>query len=171
MLQVAPVARDRYMPNVPPDVGRVVNELGRRCRTPKELTNALIKQLEEDHDTRVACARFVVLSVAHTMAEAQAERNRRRNVQPTREQREHRRVEAKKIAKAVTAKIAERIVLDTPMPNGKRLRFCTGQEVGAFGAAFALIAAKVGHDCLVGEKLTEREARELLAASESNIRR
>jgi hypothetical protein len=158
MLQVAPTARAHYTPSTPPDVRRLIDELGRKHRGPKALTAALIDRLEESHDVRAAVARFVVF----TLAADAAEHSRRSAVQPTRQQREHRRVEARKVAREITAKIAERIVLDMIMPNNKRLRFCTGQEVAAFGVAFAKIAEKVGADCFVGEKLTEQEAKALL---------
>jgi hypothetical protein len=161
MLQVTPTARAVYTPTTPPSIAKLIDELGRMGhRTPQALTAALIDRLEESADVRAVVARFVVF----TLAADAAGRDRRRAVQPTPQQRESHRIEARKVAQVVVAKVAERIVLDMTMPNNKRLRFCTGQEVAAFGIAFAKIAEKVGPDCLVGEKLTEAEARELLGS-------
>jgi hypothetical protein len=67
-------------------------------------------------------------------------------------------------ARAVARQIKVAIVLDMLCPNGKRLRFCTGAEVGAFGRAFTRIAAHVGDDQFVGEVLIESEAQQLLRA-------
>jgi hypothetical protein len=66
-------------------------------------------------------------------------------------------------ARAIYNRIKADIVLDMVCLNGKKLRFCSGAEVAAFGSAFTRIARMVGEDQLVGEVLIESEARALLA--------
>jgi hypothetical protein len=57
------------------------------------------------------------------------------------------------------------VLLDSMMPNGKQMRFCTGSEMTGFSAAYQAIAAKVGPNCLVGEILVEAQVRELLCSA------
>lgn len=63
-----------------------------------------------------------------------------------------------KIAKEIAAKV---LILNLEMPNGKKLRYCTGEECATFGGAFLKIAQKVGKNKLVGQTLTEAQVRKL----------
>jgi hypothetical protein len=67
------------------------------------------------------------------------------------------------VVKAAAAKARQTILLDLVMPNGKAMRFCTGDEMAKFGTAYSIIAERVG-SVLVGEILVESEVRGLLAA-------
>ena len=53
------------------------------------------------------------------------------------------------------------MLLNLPMPNGKLMRNCTGEEMGGFGKTYIKIARKVGFK-KVGEVLTEDQLHELL---------
>jgi hypothetical protein len=53
-------------------------------------------------------------------------------------------------------------VLDLLMPNGQRLRFCTGSDVAQWGAGFAKLAERVPSAAYVGECVTEVECAALL---------
>ena len=70
------------------------------------------------------------------------------------------RVEAR--AAAVTAQIQ---LLNLGMPNGKKLRYCTGAEVAKFAPEqtpwLARVAARTPKDVMVGQALSEAEVREL----------
>jgi hypothetical protein len=86
----------------------------------------------------------------------------RRRAAPSAKVRIARRVAEAEAVEKITAQIKERVVLDMIMPNGERLRFCTGKQVAGFGAGFAKLAERVGADCLVGEMVCENEAAELI---------
>ena len=88
------------------------------------------------------------------------------------EEKAHRAVEKVKVAQAaarVAQKHAEAVknikaqvmLLNLPMPNGKLMRYCTGEEMAAFGKAYTKIAQKAGRK-QVGEVLSEQELHKLL---------
>jgi len=54
------------------------------------------------------------------------------------------------------------LMLNLEMPNGKRMRHCTGAEMEKFGGAFQRIGKKVGKTKTVGSALNEQEVRKLL---------
>lgn len=59
--------------------------------------------------------------------------------------------------------IAEQVMmLNLEMPNGKRMRNCTGPEMAAFGKGYERIARKVGRK-RVGEVLNEAQVREMVS--------
>lgn len=66
------------------------------------------------------------------------------------------------ITKAVKTTVAQIILLNLEMPNGKRMRYCTGPEMEKFGRHFHKIAMRVG-DKRVGEVLSEQEVRKLMS--------
>lgn len=61
---------------------------------------------------------------------------------------------------AIKSKI---VLLELTMPNGKRLKDCTGGEVATFGNRFKLIADRVGKSRLVGEVLSEEDLQKIVA--------
>ena len=67
--------------------------------------------------------------------------------------------------KVLAAQARETIMLDLIMPNGKQMRYCTGQEMSGFSAAYQAIATMVGPNCLVGEILVEAQICELLCSA------
>jgi hypothetical protein len=138
------------------DIREIIADLRHRHRSEAKLVAALVAMCEEDRAVLESVARYLV----RQMADADAGRDRRRAGQNP-AVRESRRVEAKKIAKAVTTKIA----LDLMMPNGKRMRYCTGAEMKLFGDAYSRIGEKVGDGNLVGEIMTEEEAKALLGSN------
>ena len=68
------------------------------------------------------------------------------------------------IATAVRKDIETILQLNQIMPNGKRLRYCTGIEVTAWGKGYAAIGKRAGHK-LIGEVLDEQAVRNLLGVS------
>jgi hypothetical protein len=140
------------------DIRKIISDLRGRHRSEDKLVSALVSMCEEDRDVLKNFARYVI----RQMADDDAGRSRRAAAQPTPAQREYHRVEAKKVAQKVAAKVAERIVLDLVMPNGTRMRYCTGAQMKGFGDAYTRIGEKVGDGNLVGEIMTEEEAKALL---------
>lgn len=69
---------------------------------------------------------------------------------------------AERHADAVKAIKHQVMLLNLPMPNGKLMRNCTGEEIGGFGKSYAKIAQKVGPRKRVGEVLTEDQLHALL---------
>jgi hypothetical protein len=86
--------------------------------------------------------------------------------QPALRQRTERTPEQKAAAEASVKAAAEKALdsimqLNVTMPNGKRLRHCTGIEVAGWGKGYQAIGRKVGRK-LVGEVLDEQAVRDLL---------
>lgn len=52
--------------------------------------------------------------------------------------------------------------LNQEMPNGKRMRYCTGREMATFGAGYQRIAKMVGPNAMVGSKLNEQQVRKAM---------
>ena len=98
---------------------------------------------------------------------------RRLQAEPTADQRaqiaKQRAKQAQKLADAI-AKHAETVrsikeqitLLNWEMPNGKRLRNCTGAECVECGGWLAKVGKKVGTTKRVGEVLNEKEVRAIL---------
>jgi hypothetical protein len=142
-----------------PDIRKVVEDLKRRHRSEGALVIALSDQIEENRDLLTAASQFIVRTV---IADAQG-RDRKRAAQQDPKAREHRRVEAKKVAQTV----AKKILLDWMTPLGKALRFCTGAEVATLGSGFRKLAEKVPVDTMVGEVLTEAEVQAAICVPEA----
>lgn len=63
----------------------------------------------------------------------------------------------------IVAVIKEQVMmLNMEMPNGKRMRWCTGAEMMKFGGAFQKIGKKVGSTKTVGSVLDEKQVRQFL---------
>lgn len=65
------------------------------------------------------------------------------------------------IAEGVKRTVNQLVLLMLTMPNGKAMRYCTGKEMGTFGAGYAKIAKRVGTK-VVGQVLNEEEVRKLM---------
>jgi hypothetical protein len=153
-------------PADPGFIREIVAGLRRGHADASGLIDALTERLEHDHDALASASAFIVLALltGSETAEARRATNQptevRRSSQPTIEQRRHRREQARQEAKA----IASRYMLDLLMPNGKRMKDCSGAEMRGFGVAYSRIGARVGWNRLVGDVLREAEVRTLLRA-------
>jgi hypothetical protein len=65
-----------------------------------------------------------------------------------------------RVVKGLTEQI---LMLNLEMPNGKRMRYCTGSEMSTFGRAYEKIGRRVGKTKRVGEVLDEKQVRELMS--------
>lgn len=116
------------------------------------LVQLLGQRMREDDDALMAAADYV----ATNCEEANIGYVRRQ--QQTREKRAD---IAEQIASTVDAIKNQLLILNMEMPNGKRMRYCTGREVGKFGKAYQRIAKRVGSK-LVGAVLDEAGIRKLM---------
>jgi hypothetical protein len=69
------------------------------------------------------------------------------------------------VAAALVASIRTTILLDLLMPNGKRLRDCTGTECSQAGGWLVQVGTRIGSDGIVGERMSEAELRDLCDSS------
>lgn len=119
--------------------------------TEQDLINKFASRAREDEEYLLAAIEYAVVQNLQTL-------QRRKIVDPV--ERKTQRADLKKAADLVVENIKEQILLlNQEMPNGKRLRFCSGAEVAKFGAGYSKIAKKVGPTKLVGAVLSEPEVR------------
>ncbi len=119
------------------------------------LARLLADRMQEDPDALNAAADYIV-KICLEALEGYERRQPRPPVDPV--QREQRQADIV----AAAAKIKEQILLlNLEMPNGKRMRYCTGTEMLSWGRGYAKIGKRVGNK-IVGQVLNEDEARSLL---------
>ena len=146
------------------DIREVVEELHRRFPRmgPERLAERLVERLEEDRHLLLNAGRFLVERII-TAVET---RQRQSRAAPTPAQRTARRAQEVAQVTKLVEKVREVAVLDMLMPNGKHMRFCTGEEMAAFGTAYSRIAERVGA-AMVGEVMVEAEVCALLGSLKS----
>src|SRR5580765_7303505 len=88
------------------------------------LVKLLAERMREDDDALLAAADYVATNCE------EAETGYARRQKSTPKQRAETAKEIEKTAEAIKNQI---LLLNLEMPNGKRMRFCTGTEVGKFG--------------------------------------
>lgn len=69
------------------------------------------------------------------------------------------------VKETILKSAAKLLLLDLVMPNGIKLRDCTGADCIGFGGWLTAIGKKVGDGRKVGDVLSEREIRSISAAS------
>jgi hypothetical protein len=116
------------------------------------LVKLLAERMREDDDALMAAADYI----ATNCEEAEIGYAKRQRSTPKQ------RTEIAEQIKATAETIKNQILLlNLEMPNGKRMRFCTGTEMGRFGKAYQRIAKRVGNKT-VGAVLNEKEIRNLM---------
>jgi hypothetical protein len=65
-------------------------------------------------------------------------------------------------AEAIEKGIAQIMLLDLDMPNGKAMKDCTGAEMARFGSRFQKIADRVGKAKTVGAVLSEDQVKAIM---------
>lgn len=122
------------------------------------LVQLLAAQMRDDDDLLLAAADYAVANAVVAL---------NRNVAPepappsvrhpvSEEEREQRKQERDTIVESIKSQI---LMLNLEMPNGKRMRYCTGAEMIKFGGAYQRIGRKVGAMKMVGSVLGEKEVR------------
>ena len=120
------------------------------------LVRLLAERMSEEDDVLKAAADYIVKNCEDALA-GYAQRERKTT---TPEERAKVAEQIENTAEAIKNQI---LLLNLEMPNGKRLRNCTGREIGQFGAAYQRIAKRVGPTKLVGTVLDEAGVRKLMA--------
>lgn len=122
--------------------------------TRHEVIKLFKEQMREDDDYLDAAADYVVTNAMNAL-ELARERQKRANPKAKAES-------AAKVESMVETIKEQILLLNQEMPNGKRMRYCTGAEMAKFGGFYARIAKKVGKTKRVGEVLSEKEVRTML---------
>jgi len=120
------------------------------------LLEKFVEQLREDDDYFLAAAEYAFDNAMRAL--------RREQARPTPQQRAELAAERAKHAAAhakLVSRIKAKVLLNLAMPNGKKLRDCTGEECRHFGGWCLRVAAKVGLAKLVGDVLSEQQVRAL----------
>lgn len=130
-----------------------------RVTSEAKLVQLLVERAREDEETLTAAMEYAVHNTLSAQ-EGYVRREQARRPPSTPEQRQQRSEEIATAAKVAAQQI---LLLNQEMPNGKRMRFCTGEEMGKFGSGYTRIAKKVGKTKMVGAVLDEKAVRELMA--------
>lgn len=118
------------------------------------LVTLFAEKMREDESLLLAAAEYVVILAVNSIERSA---NARAVKAP------ERRAERAATQAAVVENIKEQVMLlNMEMPNGKRMRWCTGAEMQKFGGAFTKIGKKVGTTKTVGAVLDEKQVRQLL---------
>jgi soluble cytochrome b562 len=128
-------------------------------RASREKINAMLAvAAREDDDLLEAMAEYCGNNTQNAIE--QSERRRASTVRPTPQEAAETKAEVRATVENIKAQI---LLLNLEMPNGKRMRYCTGAEMEKFGAGYRAIARKVGKTKRVGEVLDEKGVQALMA--------
>jgi len=117
--------------------------------------------LGDEPEYLLPCLLYVVRLTRRAVEEQRPKKTREER---TAQKRQH----AAQIRSRVTERVreqAEKMLLDLEMPNGKRLRDCTGNDCARFGGWYKRLADKVGPRKLIGDVLSEQDVRKLYKAN------
>jgi hypothetical protein len=130
----------------------------------EQLVRLLVERMREDDDALIAAAEYAVhlallaqRGYQEREEESPAPRPRPRPA-PTPAERAAREAAIDKAVKEAATQI---LLLNQEMPNGKRMRYCTGNEMGKFGKGYQRIAKRCKTKT-VGSVLNEKEVRQLI---------
>jgi hypothetical protein len=128
--------------------------------TDRALLEKFVDQLRGDDDYFLAAAEYAFDNALRAL--------RREQNQPTAVQKAEQAAKRAKLtvshAKLVSRIKSKVVLLNMAMPNGKKLRDCSGEECRHFGGWYQRIAAEIGPSKLVGDVLSEKQVRELYKA-------
>lgn len=125
--------------------------------TDRALLEKFVNSLRDDDDYFLAAAEYAFDNALRAL--------RREQSQPTAIQKaklaEQKAKDAVARAKLVARIKSKVLLLSMVMPNGKKLRDCSGEECAHFGGWYRRIASEIGPTKLVGEVLSEQQVRAL----------
>lgn len=129
-----------------------------RDDNPQATEDRLIKlfadAMREDDDLLNAAAEYAVINAVNSIVRTSVAREPIKPVE---------RAERAKQQAVMVESVKEQIMmLNMEMPNGKRMRWCTGAEMVKFGGAYTRIGKKVGTTKTVGQVLDEKAVRSFL---------
>ena len=125
----------------------------------ERLARILSERLRDDVDLLDAAADYIASNMEAALMRYGAKESA--PVAPRKTEAERQRGAATRTATVESIK-QQIMLLNMEMPNGKRLRYCTGTEVLKFGDGFRRIGKKAGTK-MVGSVLNENEVRALMA--------
>lgn len=120
------------------------------------LFSRFLSAVREDDEYLDPVVRYFFINVYQQLDSA------KRRAQKSPQQREAEAKQQDEAVQQIVTAATEIIILNQEMPNGKRLRNCTGRECAKFGGFYGRIAKKVGPTKRVGEVLDEKQVRALL---------
>jgi hypothetical protein len=118
------------------------------------LFDLFLERVKEDEEYQYATADYAFHNTMNALERFEARPPA--SLAVVRQQREERQQEVIATAETIRNQI---LLLNLEMPNGKRMRYCTGEEMAKFGRAYERIAKKVGKTQLVGSVMNETEVR------------
>ena len=121
--------------------------------TDEHLIQMAIQRMREDEEWLMAAGEYAVMQTLNTM------HARHRSSPVSSQQRAQASAERQTIVENIKQQI---MLLNLEMPNGKRMRWCTGAEMEKFGGAFSRIGKKVGKSKTVGQVLSEEQVKSLM---------
>jgi hypothetical protein len=113
----------------------------------KQLVKHLAERLADDPNAAKAAAEYIVKNMMGVQRGYNSSREPQNNRQA--------------VAAAVQAGVNRILLLNYPMPNGQRLRFCSGTYVKKLGGAFERVGKKAGAK-LIGEVFDEQSLRQCM---------
>lgn len=120
------------------------------------LVRLVAERLREDDDALQAAADYVVTNCEEAQ-EGYAKRQQRQPASP--QERAQRQDEIKATVESIKSQI---LLLNLEMPNGKRMRYCTREEMALFGAGYVRLAKRMKPGQMVGQAFNEKQVRELV---------
>ena len=126
--------------------------------TEDRLVQLYAERMKADDDLLQATAEYAVINALNSM-ERKAPAASTSRPAPAPQERAARAQEVEKMVSSIKEQIT---LLNMEMPNGKRMRWCTGAEMMKFGGAFTKIGKKVGSTKNVGTVLDEKQVRALM---------
>jgi SepF-like predicted cell division protein (DUF552 family) len=137
-------------------VRTIIAEL--RENHPKADEQRLIKlfaeKMKDDDILLNAAAEYLVMLAINSLERAKASQ---RFAEPA-----YRNTREEKIKEIIAVGKETILFLNMEMPNGKRMRWCTGAEMQKFGGAFTKIGKRVGSTKTVGQVLDEKQVRQII---------
>lgn len=126
-----------------------------------EMVQLLSERMREDDDAMKAGVEYIVINCEEAQ-EGYAKRVTKPAPEPAPEQiAQRQKTVAAHVDRSLEA-VTKVLLLNLEMPNGKRMRYCSGAEMAKFGKAYGRIAKKVGSTKMVGSVLNEKEVRALM---------
>lgn len=112
------------------------------------------ERLRDDDEYRASAADYIVTNAVNALEAQKVRRQREAPIAKAKVE-----AETKSMVEAIKHQI---IILNLEMPNGQRMRYCTGAQMEKFGGAFGRIGKKVGKTKRVGEVLSEKQVKEIM---------
>jgi hypothetical protein len=124
----------------------------------ERLARLLSERMEEDSDARLAGASYIVDNLLNSQKayERREEPTRPERKAPTPEETAARKKQTEETVESIKSQI---LLLNMEMPNGKRMRHCTREEMQGFRSGYGRIIKKMKPGQTVGQVFDEASIR------------